>query len=128
MSYKTGWVKKKINGVLTKVFAFSHVKTVYKDYENGTTLDDVLVETEDFDQSAVAESEISPAILSKINAVSDTQASNYTELNENKADKTEVYTQAELDNVLGTYAKGSGLELGVTDGILTITYNDGTEG
>lgn len=127
MSYKTGWLKKKINDVSTKVFAFAHVKTVYKNYENGTTLDDVLIETEDFNQEAIEESEISPVILSKINAVSDTQASNYTELNENKADKTEVYTQAELDNVLGTYAKGSGLELGVTDGILTITYDDGTE-
>lgn len=125
MSYKTGWLKKKINDVSTKVFAFAHVKTVYKNYENGVTLDDVLIETEDFNQEAIEESEISPVILSKINAVSDTQASNYTELSENKADKTEVYTQAELDNVLGTYAKGSGIELGVTDGILTVTYDDG---
>ena len=33
-SYKTGWVKKKINDVYTKVFAFAHAKTVYTDYQN----------------------------------------------------------------------------------------------
>lgn len=38
MAYKTGWIKKLINGVSTKVFAFAHVKTVYYDYANSKTL------------------------------------------------------------------------------------------
>ena len=38
MGYKTGWVKKIIDGVSTKVFAFAHVKTVYYDYKNSKTL------------------------------------------------------------------------------------------
>lgn len=34
-----------------------------------------------------------------------------------------------VDNKLATYAKGEGLEFGVTEaGILTVTYDDGTEG
>lgn len=33
-----------------------------------------------------------------------------------------------LDEAISTCAKGSGIELGVTDGILTVTYDDGTEG
>lgn len=34
-----------------------------------------------------------------------------------------------VDNKLSTYAKGEGLEFGVTEaGILTVTYDDGTEG
>ena len=34
-----------------------------------------------------------------------------------------------VETKLATYAKGGGIELGVTDsGILTITYDDGTEG
>lgn len=34
-----------------------------------------------------------------------------------------------LDERLATYAKGEGLEFGVTEaGILTVTYDDGTEG
>ena len=44
MAYKTGWIKKIINGVSTKVFAFAHVKTVYVDYANGKTLDTALNE------------------------------------------------------------------------------------
>ena len=39
MAYKTGWMKKIINGVSTKVFAFAHAKTVYTDYANGKTMD-----------------------------------------------------------------------------------------
>lgn len=99
---KTGWIKKKISGIANKLFAISHVKSTYYDYSNGTTLDEVLIETEDFDQTAVTESEISPAILSKINAVSTTQTDNYTELSENKADKTEVYTTSETDAAIET--------------------------
>lgn len=38
MTYKTGWMKKIIDGVSTKVFAFAHVKTVYYDYKNSKTL------------------------------------------------------------------------------------------
>ena len=44
MAYKTGWMKKIINGVSTKVFAFAHAKTVYVDYANGKTLDTALDE------------------------------------------------------------------------------------
>lgn len=40
MSYKTGWMKKVINGVSTKVFAFAHAKTVYSDFANKLTLED----------------------------------------------------------------------------------------
>lgn len=38
MAYKTGWIKKIIDGVSTKVFAFAHVKTVFYDYANSKTL------------------------------------------------------------------------------------------
>lgn len=38
MAYKTGWIKKIIDGVSTKVFAFAHVKSVYYNYSKGTTL------------------------------------------------------------------------------------------
>ena len=37
-TYKTGWMKKLINGVSTKIFAISHVKAVYYDYANSKTL------------------------------------------------------------------------------------------
>lgn len=37
-TYKTGWMKKLINGVYTKIFAISHVKAVYYDYANSKTL------------------------------------------------------------------------------------------
>jgi hypothetical protein len=37
-TYKTGWIKKFVNGVSTKLFAFAHVKTVYYDYANKKTL------------------------------------------------------------------------------------------
>ena len=119
---KTGWIRKLIDGVQTKVFAISHVKSTYYDYTNGTTLDEMLIETEDFNQTAVTESDISPVILSKINAVSTTQEANYTELSENKADKTEVYSKSEVDALVE-----SDLEFSVdANGILTVTYDDGT--
>lgn len=38
MAYKTGWLKEKIDGVSTKIFAFSHVKTVFYDYAKSKTL------------------------------------------------------------------------------------------
>ena len=44
MAYKTGWVKKIIDGVSTKVFAFAHAKTVYTDFANKKTLADKLSE------------------------------------------------------------------------------------
>lgn len=37
-TYKTGWMKKLINGVSTKIFAISHVKAIYYDYANSKTL------------------------------------------------------------------------------------------
>lgn len=37
-TYKTGWMKKLIDGVATKVFAISHVKSVFYDYANSKTL------------------------------------------------------------------------------------------
>lgn len=46
MGYKSGWVKKIINGVSTKVFAKSHVKQVYYDYSKNVTLRDKLDEIE----------------------------------------------------------------------------------
>lgn len=42
MAYKTGWLKKVINGVPTKAFAFAHAKTVYSDFANKLTLEDFL--------------------------------------------------------------------------------------
>lgn len=42
MAYKTGWLKKVIGGVSTKVFAFAHAKTVYSDFANKLTLEDFL--------------------------------------------------------------------------------------
>lgn len=40
MAYKTGWLKKVIGGVSTKVFVFAHAKTVYSDFANKLTLED----------------------------------------------------------------------------------------
>lgn len=97
---KTGWLKKTIDNISTRIFAIAHVKNTYYDYASGTTLDEVLIETEDFDQTAVTESEISPAILSLINEVDTAQASNYTLLNNNKAESTDVYTKEEVDNLV----------------------------
>lgn len=37
-TYKTGWMKKLINGVSTKIFAISHVKAVYYNYADSKTL------------------------------------------------------------------------------------------
>lgn len=37
-NHNTGWLKTKINGVLTKVFAISHVKSTYYDYANNKML------------------------------------------------------------------------------------------
>ena len=128
MAYKTGWVKKLINGVSTKIFAYAHAKTVYTDYANGTTLDKVLIETEDFDQSAVEESEISPVILSKLNSLATKEDNNFTLLNANKAEAADTYSKEEVDNMNTSFAKGGGLTLGVTDeGILTVTYDDGQQ-
>lgn len=45
-TYKTGWIKKLINGVSTKIFAISHVKAIYYDYENSKTLKTKLYEME----------------------------------------------------------------------------------
>lgn len=46
MGYKSGWVKKIVNGVSTKVFAKSHVRQVYYDYSKNVTLRDKLDEIE----------------------------------------------------------------------------------
>lgn len=116
MAYKTGWMKKIINNVSTKVFAYAHVKTVFKDYSNGITLDDVLIETEDFDQTAVTESDISPVILSKLNSLQSTQSDNFTLLNENKAEAAQTYTKSEVDNAIGSLSDGlTNLNNTVTD-------------
>lgn len=129
MGYKTGWMKKFINNVSTKVFAYAHVKTVYKDYANGTTLDDVLIETEDFDQSAVTESEISPVILSKINAVATQTSNNFTLLNANKAESTEVYTREEVDNLISALKQECDWKESVeTFDDLATTYPDAEKG
>lgn len=51
-----------------------------------------------------------------------------TEL-ENSIDTDIEILETQFSNAVATCAKGAGLELGVTDnGILTITYDDGTEG
>lgn len=39
MAYKTGWMKKIIDGVSTKVFTFAHAKTVYTNYAEDKTMD-----------------------------------------------------------------------------------------
>ena len=44
---KTGWMKKLINGVSEKIFAISHVKSVYYNYANDVTLKDKLDEIDD---------------------------------------------------------------------------------
>lgn len=51
---KTGWVKKIIDGVSTKIFAISHVKSTYYDYTNGKTLKSKL---DDMDKSISGKSE-----------------------------------------------------------------------
>ncbi len=43
-TYKTSWVRRLVDNVWTKTFAFAHAKTVYTDYENGKTLDKSLEE------------------------------------------------------------------------------------
>ena len=111
---KTGWMQKLVNNVVTKVFAISHVKSTYYNYTEGTMLDEVLIETEDFDQTAVTEPEISPAILTLIKGVETEQANNYTLLNNNKADSTAVYTKEEVDNLVASSGGGEGYVSGNT--------------
>lgn len=101
MAMNTGWITKMIDGVKTKVFAISHVKSTYYNYKEGVTLDKMLIETEDFNQEAVTEPEISPAILYEINEVAEASAASFSLLNKNKAESTDVYTIAEVDNLLG---------------------------
>lgn len=123
----TTWLKRKINNVLTKTFAISHVKSTYYDYSEGTTLDDVLIETEDFDQSAVTEPDISPAILSKINEVSEQESSNFTLLSANKAEQTEV--DSLKSDVVTNYATKSDVSTTyATKSDVSTTYLTKTEG
>lgn len=46
-TYKTGWMKKLINGVSTKIFAISHVKSVYYNYGSKKTLSSKLDEIDE---------------------------------------------------------------------------------
>ena len=64
-----------------------------------------MVDTEDYDQTASTEAEISPVILAKINAVSEQVTSNYNLLNTNKAESTDVYTKSEVNNLLSELQK-----------------------
>lgn len=123
---KTGWLKKTIDGVSTKIFAKAHVKSTYYNYTDGIMLDDVLVETEDFDQTAVTESDISPVILSKINAVDTAQANNYALLNANKADAANTYTKPEVDNLVSTggHLTFSNVTVATTAFVEDTTYTD----
>ena len=48
---------------------------------------------------------------------------------EEQLEATLTSVEQTVDTKLATYAKGEGLEFGVTEaGILTVTYDDGTEG
>ena len=127
-TFNTTWIKRTIGNVLTKTFAIAHVKSTYYDYSNGTTLDDVLIETEDFDQSAVTESEISPVILTKINSVATQASNNFTLLNANKAESTDVYTREEVDNLISALKQECDWKEAVeTFDDLATTYPDAEE-
>lgn len=60
-TYKTSWVRKLINGVWQKTFAFAHAKTVYTDYANKKTLADKLeeIDTSLNSKISVVDSELS---------------------------------------------------------------------
>lgn len=121
----SSWIKRKINDVLEKTFAVSHVKTTYYNYSENKTLDDVLIETEDFNQEAVTEAEISPVILSKINSVATKESEDFTLLNANKAEAAEVYTKAEIDNKLLTPEEHSAASVTDENGTHGIRYKSG---
>lgn len=53
-TYKTGWMKKLINGVSMKIFAISHVKAIYYDYANLKTLETKLDEMDTATDSKLA--------------------------------------------------------------------------
>lgn len=42
VNYPTSWIRKKVNGVWQRTFAFAHAKTVYTDFTNKRTLADDL--------------------------------------------------------------------------------------
>ena len=84
--WKTSWVKKLIDGVSTKTFAISHVKSTYYDYKNNkmlnTKLDEIdeqMLEMEDVGEEILTEPDIPPVITEK-----------FSELSEQKLDKPTV--------------------------------------
>jgi hypothetical protein len=82
-----------------------------------------MVDTEDYDQTASTEAEISPVILAKINAVSEQVTSNYNLLNTNKAESTDVYTKSEVNNLV---ASGGSSVLPINDNYIfcgSVDYN-----
>ena len=81
MAFKSGWFKKIINGVSTKIFAISHVKTVYYNFDKKKTLAEKL---DEMDKKIDSKSDI----LTKSNV---TSALGYT-----------PYTPNEIDNKFST--------------------------
>ena len=61
-NFKTGWMKKLIDGVSEKIFAIAHVKTVYYDYANKKTLSDKLNEIDKKIDESVTKDAVTDAL------------------------------------------------------------------
>ena len=108
-TYKTGWMKKLINGVSTKVFAFAHAKTVYTDYANGKTLDTTL------DEKAPKDSPVFTGSVSMGRKANTTVGVNSTALgNDTAAAGNYAHAEGSYTNAFGYHAHAEGYDTDAT--------------
>ena len=111
MAYKTGWIKKVINGVSTKVFAFAHAKTVYTDYANGKTLDTTL------DEKAPKDSPVFTGSVSMGREANTTVGANSTALgNDTAAAGNYAHAEGSFTSAFGNHAHAEGYDTDATGG------------
>lgn len=109
MAYKTGWMKKIINGVSTKVFAFAHAKTVYTDYANGKTLDTTL------DEKAPKDSPVFTGSVSMGRKANTTVGAGSTALgNDTAAAGNYAHAEGSNTNAFGNHAHAEGYDTDAT--------------
>ena len=109
MAYKTGWIKKVINGVSTKVFAFAHAKTVYTDYANGKTLDTTL------DEKAPKDSPVFTGSVSMGRKANTTVGANSTALgNDTAAAGNYAHAEGSFTSAFGNHAHAEGYDTDAT--------------
>ena len=104
-------MKKIINGVSTKVFAFAHAKTVYTDYANGKTLDTTL------DEKAPKDSPVFTGSVSMGRKANTTVGANSTALgNDTAAAGNYAHAEGSNTDAFGNYAHAEGYDTDATGG------------